>query len=261
MAIFRTHKNQNYTVMSNYHLKEKNMSLKAKGLLSVMLSLPDDWDYSLAGLVAICKENETAIKSALNELKDFGYIRMDKLMPNETESGRIEYVYNVFEQPQNINKQEHKKQELENQPIENQPIENQVQLNTNKQNTNKLNTNKLKNKKNSKKDAKIEYITRKCLEYDLAENVIELVCTFFSGLIDNGRLVTNEKINATLSVLAKVDTQTQINAIQLSLAKGYVNINPDWLKPENRAKSNTQSYRVSSTYEVEDDPDDDGYTF
>ena len=127
MAIFRTHKNQNYTVMSNYHLKEKNMSLKAKGLLSVMLSLPDDWDYSLSGLIAICKENETAVKSALKELKDFGYIRIDKLMPNETESGRIEYVYNVFEQPQNIIKQEHKKQGLENQPLENQPIENQVQ--------------------------------------------------------------------------------------------------------------------------------------
>lgn len=243
MAIFRTHKNQNYTVMSNYHLKEKNMSLKAKGLLSVVLSLPDDWDYSLAGLVAICKENETAVKSALKELKDFGYIRIDKLMPNETESGRIEYVYNVFEQPQDISKQEHKKQGLENQPLENQPIENQVQLNTKKQNTKELNTKKIKNKKNSKKDAKIEYITRKCLEYDLAENVIELVCTFFSGLIDNGRLVTNEKINATLSVLAKVDTQTQIKAIQLSLDKGYVNINPAWLKGENTQNSN--SYRVS----------------
>lgn len=244
MAIFRTHKNQNYTVMSNYHLKEKNMSLKAKGLLSVMLSLPDDWDYSLSGLIAICKENETAVKSALKELKDFGYIRIDKLMPNETESGRIEYVYNVFEQPQNIIKQEHKKQGLENQPLENQPIENQVQLNTNKQNTKELNTKKIKNKKNSKKDAKLDYIAKKCLEYDLAENVIELVCTFFSGLIDNGRLVTNEKINATLSVLAKVGTQTQIKAIQLSLDKGYVNINPDWLKSENTR--NSSSYRIST---------------
>lgn len=243
MAIFRTHKNQNYTVMSNYHLKEKNMSLKAKGLLSVMLSLPDDWDYSLAGLVAICKENETAVKSALKELKDFGYIRIDKLMPNETESGRIEYVYNVFEQPQNISKQEHKKQGLENQPLENQPIENQVQLNTNKQNTKELNTKKIKNKKNSKKDAKIEYIARKGLEYDLEENVIELLCTFFSGLIDNGRLVTNEKINATLSVLAKYNQTTQINAIQLSLDRGYVNINPAWLKGENTR--NSSSYRLS----------------
>lgn len=243
MAIFRTFKNENYTVMSNYHLKEKNMSLKAKGLLSMMLSLPDDWDYSLAGLIAICKENETAVRSALKELKDFGYLRVDKMMPNETKTGRIEYVYNVFEKPQKNEKPKVEKQPLENQPVETQYIENQVQLNTNKQNTKELNTKKIKNKKNSKKDAKIEYITKKCLEYDLEENVIELVCTFFSGLIDNGRLVTNEKIEATLSVLAKYNQTTQINAIQLSLDKGYVNIDPAWLKGENTQNSN--SYRVS----------------
>lgn len=243
MAIFRTFKNENYTVMSNYHLKEKNMSLKAKGLLSMMLSLPDDWDYSLAGLIAICKENETAVRSALKELKDFGYLRVDKMMPNETKTGRIEYVYNVFEKPQKNETPKVEKQPLENQPVETQYIENQVQLNTNKQNTKELNTKKIKNKKNSKKDAKLDYIAKKCLEYDLAEDVIELMCTFFSGLIDNGRLVTNEKINATLSVLAKVDTQTQINAIQLSLDRGYVNINPAWLKGENTR--NSSSYRVS----------------
>lgn len=243
MAIFRTHKNQNYTVMSNYHLKDKNMSLKAKGLLSVMLSLPDNWDYSLAGLIAICKENETAVKSALKELKDFGYLRVDKMMPNETKTGRIEYVYNVFEKPQKNETLKVEKQPLENQPVETQYIENHVQLNTNKQNTKELNTKKIKNKKNSKKDAKIEYITRKCFEYDLDENVIELVCTFFSGLIDNGRLVTNEKIEATLSVLAKYNQTTQINAIQLSLNKGYVNIDPAWLKSENTR--NSSSYRVS----------------
>lgn len=244
MAIFRTFKNENYTVMSNYHLKEKNMSLKAKGLLSMMLSLPDDWDYSLAGLIAICKENETAVRSALKELKDFGYLRVDKMMPNETKTGRIEYIYNVFEKPQKNETPKVEKQPLENQHIETQYIEDNVQLNTKKQNTKELNTKKIKNKKNSKKDAKIEYITRKCLEYDLDENVIDLVCTFFSGLIDNGRLVTNEKINATLSVLAKYNQTTQINAIQLSLDRGYVNINPAWLKGENTR--NSSSYRVST---------------
>lgn len=244
MAIFRTFKNENYTVMSNYHLKEKTMSLKAKGLLSMMLSLPDDWDYSLAGLIAICKENETAVRSALKELKDFGYLRVDKMMPNETETGRIEYVYNVFEKPQKNETSKVEKQPLENQHIETQYVDNQVQLNTNKQNTKKINTKKIKNKKNSKKDAKIEYITRKGLEYDLAEDVIELVCKFFSGLIDNGRLVTNEKINATLSVLAKYNQTTQINAIQLSLDKGYVNIDPAWLKGENT--QNSSSYRIST---------------
>lgn len=59
MSIVRVNKTNNYTVMSNYHLRNRELSLKAKGLLSLMLSLPDDWDYSIAGLVAICKENET----------------------------------------------------------------------------------------------------------------------------------------------------------------------------------------------------------
>ena len=57
MAIFRVNKNKDYTVMSNYHLRDKNMSFKAKGLLSVMLSLPDDWDYSIKGIISISKEN------------------------------------------------------------------------------------------------------------------------------------------------------------------------------------------------------------
>ena len=94
MAIFRVKKNKNYTTMSNFHLRDKNLSLKAKGLLSVMLSLPDTWDYSLNGLVSISKENETAIKTALNELKKYGYLVINKLLPNETESKKIEYIYN-----------------------------------------------------------------------------------------------------------------------------------------------------------------------
>lgn len=145
MAKFKVEKTKDYTIMSNYHLKEKNMSLKAKGLLSVMLSLPDNWDYSIAGLVAISQENETAIKSALSELKKFGYLEIIKLMPNESETGRIDYIYNIYEKP----KQEGKKQEVENLPLENLPleilaVENQGQLNTNNKynNINIINTKK-----------------------------------------------------------------------------------------------------------------------
>ena len=142
MSIFRINKNDNYTTMSNYHFRDKNLSLKAKGLLSLMLSLPDSWDYSIAGLVAICKENETSIKSALTELKENGYLIIRKCLPNTTKSGRYEYIYDIYENP----KQEVEKQEVENQPLENlqveiQQVENQVQLNTNILNTNKLNTN------------------------------------------------------------------------------------------------------------------------
>lgn len=140
MAKFKVNKTKDYTIMSNYHLKEKNMSLKAKGLLSVMLSLPDNWDYSIAGLVAISLENETSIKSALSELKKLGYLEVIKLMPNESETGRIDYIYNIYEKP----KQEGKKQEVENLPLEILEVENQGQLNTNNKynNINIINTKK-----------------------------------------------------------------------------------------------------------------------
>ena len=142
MSVIRINKNKDYTVMSNYHFKEKNMSLKAKGLLSEMLSLPDNWDYSISGLVAINKENESAIKSTLDELKEFGYLIITKKMPNETKSGRIEYIYDIFEESQ---KQEYKKQGVENLGVEFQQVENQVQYNTN----NKILNNKVFNNKNN----------------------------------------------------------------------------------------------------------------
>ena len=146
MARFKVNKTKDFTIMSNYHLKEKNMSLKAKGLLSVMLSLPDDWDYSIAGLVAISLENESAIRSALSELKKNGYLEIIKLMPDKSENGRIDYIYNIYEKP----KQEGKKQGIENLPLENLDVEildveNPAQLNTN----NKILNNKILNNNNN----------------------------------------------------------------------------------------------------------------
>ena len=114
MAVFRINKTENYSIMVNKPFKEREMSLKAKGLLAVIFSLPNNWDYSVKGLVAICKENETAINSTLKELKDFGYLSVTKLMPNQTESGRIEYIYDIYEEPFNGEKQEGEKQDLEN---------------------------------------------------------------------------------------------------------------------------------------------------
>lgn len=134
-------KTKNYTVMSNEHLKDRRLSLKAKGLLSVMLSLPDTWDYSISGLVSICKESETAVKSTLNELKSCGYLVVTKKMPDETESGRIEYVYDIFEHAQ-AGKQDGKKQGVENLEVESLGVENVRQLNTKKSNTDKSNTDK-----------------------------------------------------------------------------------------------------------------------
>lgn len=155
MATFRVNKTSDYTVISNYHLKEKGMSLKAKGLLTLMLSLPENWDYSISGLASICAENETAIKTGLNELKKFGYLRISKIFPNKKRGNKkIEYVYEIFEKPlkedkrqkeqkteeQMLESQVVENQGVENLPLESQAVENQGQLNTNKLNTKEVST-------------------------------------------------------------------------------------------------------------------------
>jgi hypothetical protein len=163
MTVFRVNKNDNYTTMSNYHLKDKSISLKAKGLLSEMLSLPDDWNYSIQGLVAINKEEETSIKNTLNELKESGYLVITKLLPNETSSGRIEYIYDVYEKP----KQEGEKQGVENLGVEFLGVENQGQLNTNILNTNnikEIDNNKLLSTKKNFKKPTIDEIKQYCEE-------------------------------------------------------------------------------------------------
>lgn len=145
MAVIRVHKNKNYTVMSNYHLKHKQLSLKAKGLMSMMLSLPDEWDYSVNGLVAICKEKKTAVITGLTELKRYGYLVIEKKNPSQTESGRFEYEYHIYERPQklDIEKPDAEKQDIENLGLENQPQLNTKQSNTDKSNTKRLNTKKI----------------------------------------------------------------------------------------------------------------------
>lgn len=131
--ICRVEKSRDYTVMCNRHLRDKRLSLKAKGLLSVVLSLPEDWDYSIAGLCAICRESTCAINSALKELKTAGYLIVNKIFPDKTTSGRIEYEYVFREIPEQADEeQKAEKQGIENQPLEIQPLENPLQLNTNK---------------------------------------------------------------------------------------------------------------------------------
>lgn len=141
--IFRVNKTSDYTVVSNIHLKDKNLSLKAKGLLTIMLSLPDDWHYSIKGLTNICLESETAITTGLSELKKFGYVVVKKILPNESERKKIEYEYNIFEVPQNqeVGFQGVEIQGVEIQGVENQGLEVQGQLNTNRVNTNISSTN------------------------------------------------------------------------------------------------------------------------
>lgn len=117
-TVFRIEKTREFVVMSNRFLRNKEMSLKAKGLLALCLSLPEDWDYSMNGLVAICKENITAVRNALKELENHGHLQIIK---TKNSKGQFEYEYVIFEQPHTGFLP------MEKQPIENPPIDKPIQ--------------------------------------------------------------------------------------------------------------------------------------
>ena len=144
MAVFRVHKNKNYTTMSNYHLQDKNLSLKAKGLLSLMLSLPNNWDYSVRGLEKICTETKDTINGILNELERNNYLVRTRIYCN----GKISHwEYNIYE-----NNLHPKNQDIEKQDIENYDI------------NKKLNNKELNNKKEMYKEKPtLEEIKDYCL--------------------------------------------------------------------------------------------------
>lgn len=118
MGEIRVHKNGEYTTMSNYHLKDKGMTLKAKGILSIMLSLPPEWDYSVAGLRILSKDGKDSTTTALVELENLGYLIRTKVID---EKGRFQgYHYDIYEKPQ-TGKPPTEKPLTENPPTENPP--------------------------------------------------------------------------------------------------------------------------------------------
>lgn len=135
MSVFKIEKTKDYTVMSNYHLRDRNLSYKAKGLLSFMLSLPEDWDYSLAGLCAISKESRDGIRSILKELQEHHYVEIEKVRGDK---GYFEYNYLIYEIPHFIEIQnELNNPDMENPHLDNPNVETTTQINTNIINTNK----------------------------------------------------------------------------------------------------------------------------
>ena len=146
MSVFRVEKNKGYTVMSNHHLRNHTLSLKAKGLLSQMLSLPDDWDYTLQGLAQINKESIDAIREAVRELERAGYIKRSR---ERDERGCLRgTVYTIYEQPHAEPTPEEPAQEkpaldnptLEKPMLDFPTLENPMQLNTKGKNKEKRNT-------------------------------------------------------------------------------------------------------------------------
>ena len=134
MAVFRIERTRDYTVMSNHHLRNANLSLKAKGLLSMMLSLPEDWNYTTRGLAKICKEGVDAIGAALRELEAAGYIVRHKLRDSQGRISDTEYV--IYEQPQ-LRKPDTDSPDTENPYMDKPDTEKPAELNIEKSNTEK----------------------------------------------------------------------------------------------------------------------------
>ena len=141
MAVYRVNKNRSYTVMANYHLRDKNLSLKSVGLLSKMLSFNDGWQFSTKGLSMICKEGPDAVLAALRELEDAGYLVRHQ---TRDEKGRMSsMVFEIYEKPQtglpDTEKPHTEKPDTDN-PVTGKPCtENPAQLNTNQVITNERN--------------------------------------------------------------------------------------------------------------------------
>ena len=135
MAVFRVERTRDYTVMCNHHLKDSNLSLKAKGLLSMMLSLPDEWNYTTRGLAAICKEGVDAIGKTLKELELAGYIIRRQLRGKD---GRIsDTEYTIFEKPRNPSPPDTTLPDTENPYLDKPDTEKPAELNIEKSNTQK----------------------------------------------------------------------------------------------------------------------------
>ena len=213
MAVIRTIKNDNYTTMSNYHLKDKELSLKAKGLLSMMLSLPDEWHYSVKGLKSICKESVNTINGILNELENNNYLVRRRKYFN----GKIsEWEYVIFETNKNHDDEllHLKNEDIENVDIENVDIENvdiencDVYKITKELNTKELNTKELNTKGYS--------IAQNDLENRIEPSIIQLTLND-KTLYD----VTQNDFNEYEELYPNVDVMQELRKM-----KGWLNANP-----------------------------------
>jgi hypothetical protein len=232
MSVIRVQKTKDYTVMSNTHFREKNMSLKAKGLLSLMLSLPDDWDYSVEGLIAICKESGTAIKSTLKELKEFGYLKVEK---TQNEKGVFEYIYNIYENPQTgnppIENPSMDNPPMDNPPMENPSLENELQLNTEESITKKVNTKRSNTKRSNTKDIDVYFPLDEKLNESF-KDYIEYRKSIRKPLTGRGIELAIKKLNSLTS-----DNDIKIEIINQSIMSRWTGLFP--LKKEHTSSGST----------------------
>lgn len=215
MSVIRVNNTKGFTVMSNYHFQDKEISLKAKGLLGLMLSLPSNWDYSVNGLVAIVKENKAAVQTALKELEEHKYLKRTRV---QDETGRFDYIYDIYEKPYDkLPWTENQCTEI--QCTEVQCTENQPQINTNKQSTNKQNTKELNTNEYKEKNIKKESVNSVIAEYTENKDLQDALHDFVDMRTKARKPLTVRAMKLSLNELDKlaVDDMTKIAIVNQSI--------------------------------------------
>lgn len=220
MSVIRVNNTKGFTVMNNYHFQDKEISLKAKGLLGLMLSLPSNWDYSVNGLVAIVKENKAAVQTALKELEEHKYLKRTRV---QDETGRFDYIYDIYEKPYD------KLPWTENQCTdiqctEVQRTENQPQINTNKQSTNKQNTKELNTNEYKEKNIKKESVNSVIAEYTESKDLQDALHDFVDMRTKARKPLTVRAMKLSLNELDKlaVDDVTKIAIVNQSIMHNWL---------------------------------------
>lgn len=215
MAVIRVNNTKGFTMMSNYHFQDKEISLKAKGLLGLMLSLPSNWDYSVNGLVAIVKENKAAVQTALKELEEHKYLKRTRV---QDETGRFDYIYDIYEKPYDkLPCTENRCTDI--QCTEVQCTENQPQINTNKQNTNKQSTKELNTNEYKEKNIKKESVNSVIAEYTENKELQDALHSFVEMRTKARKPLTVRAMKLSLNVLDNlaVDDVTKIAIVNQSI--------------------------------------------
>lgn len=220
MAVIRVNNTKGFTVMSNYHFQDKEISLKAKGLLGLMLSLPSNWDYSVNGLVTIVKENKAAVQSALKELEEHKYLKRTRV---QDETGRFDYVYDIYEKPYDkLPCTENRCTDIQCTDI--QCTENQPQINTNKQSTNKQNTKELSTNEYKEKNIKKESVNSVIAEYTENKDLQDALHDFVDMRTKARKPLTVRAMKLSLNELDKlaVDDFTKIAIVNQSIMHNWL---------------------------------------
>lgn len=210
MPVIRVNNTKGFTVMSNYHFQDKEISLKAKGLLGLMLSLPSNWDYSVNGLATIVKENKATVQTTLKELEEHKYLKRTRV---QDETGRFDYIYDIYEKPYD------KLPWTENPCTENQP-----QINTNKQNTNKQNTKELNTNEYKEKNIKKESVNSVIAEYTENKDLRDALHDFVDMRTKARKPLTARAMKLSLNKLNELalDDVTKIAIVNQSIVHGWL---------------------------------------